>query len=144
MPFAAAPMAELVASHRSTGIANITTGIPLSRIAAAAMRIAGPMLGRILASTAARASRPAGPTESSTNAVDALRSRIWALATDDDGRHAAAILETGEGYAAAAHVAVRAVETHLRDPRVGALTPIQAFRADFALLAPGTRIEELS
>ena len=72
------------------------------------------MLGRILARTAARASRPAGPAESTT-AVDALRSRIWAHAADDDGHHAAAILETGEGYGAAAHVAVRAVESQLRD-----------------------------
>jgi short subunit dehydrogenase-like uncharacterized protein len=142
MPFAAAPMAELVAAHESTGIANITTGIPLSRTVAAAMRVAGPMLGRILARTAARASRPAGPAESTT-AVDALRSRIWAHAADDDGHHAAAILETGEGYGAAAHVAVRAVESQLRDPRVGALTPVQAFGADFALVVPDTRIKEL-
>jgi short subunit dehydrogenase-like uncharacterized protein len=143
MPFAAAPMAELVAAHESTRIANITTGIPLSRTVAAAMRVAGPMLGRMLARTAARASRPAGPAQSAS-AVDALRSRIWAHAADDDGHHAAAILETGEGYGAAAQAAVRAVESQLRDPRVGALTPVQAFGADFALVVPDTRIEELS
>jgi short subunit dehydrogenase-like uncharacterized protein len=136
-------MAELVAAHESTRIANITTGIPLSRTVAAAMRVAGPMLGRMLARTAARASRPAGPAQSAS-AVDALRSRIWAHAADDDGHHAAAILETGEGYGAAAQAAVRAVESQLRDPRVGALTPVQAFGADFALVVPDTRIEELS
>jgi saccharopine dehydrogenase (NAD+, L-lysine-forming) len=64
MRFAAAPMAELVAAHRSTGIANITTGIPLSRTVAMALRIAGPMLGRILARTASRASTPAAQTPS--------------------------------------------------------------------------------
>jgi short subunit dehydrogenase-like uncharacterized protein len=142
MPFAAAPMAELVAAHQSTGIANITTGIPLSRTVAAAIRVAGPMLGRILARTAAHASRPAGPARSSS-AVEPLRSRIWAHAVDDEGRHAAAILETGEGYGAAAHVAVRAVESQLRDPRVGALTPVQAFGAGFALVLPDTRIQDL-
>jgi hypothetical protein len=38
---------------------------------------------------------------------------------------------------------VRAVELPLRDRRVGALTPVQAFRAGFALLVPDTRIQEL-
>jgi len=142
MRFAAAPLAELVAVHRSTGIANISTGIPLSRAVAVALRVAGPILGRILARTAARAPTPAAQAQSTT-AVDGLRSRIWAHAVDDAGNHAAAILETGEGYGAAAHVAVRAVESQLRDPRVGALTPVQAFGAGFALLVPDTRIQEL-
>jgi len=140
--FAAAPRAELVAVHRSTGIPNITTGIPLSWPAAVVMRVAGPVLGRILSSTAARASTPKAPHPSPT-AVDSLRSRIWAHAADDAGNHRAAILETGEGYLAAAQAAVRAVELQLLEPRVGALTPVQAFGAQFALLAPGTRIQEL-
>jgi len=49
----------------------------------------------------------------------------------------------GEGYRAAAAAAVRAVELQLHEPRVGALTPVQAFGAEFALLVPGTRIQEL-
>jgi hypothetical protein len=53
------------------------------------------------------------------------------------------VLETGEGYWAAAAAAVRALELQLREPRVGALTPVQAFGADFALLVPDTRIQEL-
>ena len=48
-----------------------------------------------------------------------------------------------EALMAAAHAAVRAVESQLRAPQVGALTPAQAFGAGFALLVPGTRIEEL-
>jgi short subunit dehydrogenase-like uncharacterized protein len=140
--FAGAPMAELVAVQRSTGIANLSTGIPLSWIAAAAMRVGGPVLGRILAKTAARASAPPKPAQA-TIAGDDLRSRIWAHAVDDAGNHAAAMLETGEGYLAAAHVAVRAVESQLRTPRVGALTPVQAFGSDFASLVPHTHIQEL-
>ena len=140
--FAAAPMAELVAVQRSTGIANITAGIPLSWTAAALMRVASPTIGRILARMAPRAStRP--ETNRAPATLDALRSRVWAHAADDVGNHAAALLETGEGYGAAAHAAVTAVELQLRDPRVGALTPVQAFGADFALLTPGTRIQEL-
>jgi short subunit dehydrogenase-like uncharacterized protein len=142
MRFAAAPRAELLAVQRSTGIANITTGIPLSRTATVLMRVAGPVLARILSTAAARASTPTEPGQSPA-AVDGLRSRIWAHAEADAGTHAAAILETGEGYRAAAQAAVRAVELQLFQPRVGALTPVQAFGADFALLVPDTRIQEL-
>jgi short subunit dehydrogenase-like uncharacterized protein len=142
MRFAAAPLAELVAVHRSTGIANISAGIPLSLPAAAVMRAAGSVLARILARTAARASAQAEPAPS-TAAIDGLRSRIWAHATDEAGHQAAAVLETGEGYRAAAHAAINAVESQLRDPRVGALTPVQAYGAGFALLVPGTHIQEL-
>jgi len=142
MRFAAAPLAELVAVQRSTGIANVTTGIPLSRSAAAVMRVAGPVLGRILARTAARTSTPTEPGLS-TAALDGLRSRIWAHAADEAGNHAAAMLETGEGYRAAAQSAVHGVESLLSDPRVGALTPVQAFGSGFALLVPNTRIQEL-
>lgn len=140
--FAAAPRAELVAVQRSTGIANIITGIPLSRTVAAAMRIAGPWLGRLLAQRAGRASTRIEPAPS-TAAIEALRSRIWADAADEEGHHVAATLETGEGYRAGAAAAVQALEMQLREPRVGALTPVQAFGADFALRVSGTHIQEL-
>ena len=103
------------------------------------MRLSSPVLGRILAKTAARASRQA----QSPATADGFRSRIWVHAADEAGRHAAAMLETGEGYLAAAATTVRAVESLLQTPRVGALTPVQAFGADFALSVPGTGIQEL-
>jgi short subunit dehydrogenase-like uncharacterized protein len=53
------------------------------------------------------------------------------------------MLEAGEGYQAAAFVAMEAIEQQLRDPRIGALTPVQAFGADLAQRVPGTRIQEL-
>ena len=53
------------------------------------------------------------------------------------------MLETGEGYRAAAAATVQAVESLLQTPRIGALTPVQAFGADFALGVPGTHIHEL-
>jgi short subunit dehydrogenase-like uncharacterized protein len=73
----------------------------------------------------------------------ALRSRVWAEAGNATGARVAARLETGEGYGAAAVAAVRALELQLNEPRAGVLTPVQAFGAGFALLVPGTRIEEL-
>lgn len=139
---AAAPLAELLAAQRSTGIANIVVGIALSLPAVALMRIAGPLLGRVLARQAARASSTpgAGP---SAEAGAALRSRVWAEAGNATGQRVAAMLETGEGYGAAAIAAVRALEMQMQEPRVGALTPVQAFGANFALLVPGTLIKDL-
>jgi len=142
MRFAAAPLAEILAARRSTGIPNIVAGIPLSRAAATLMRIAGPLLGKLLKRKAARASKVAEPGPSA-EAIAALHSRIWAEAGDPTGKRVAAVLETGEGYHAAAAAAVRALELQLQEPRLGALTPVQAFGADFALLVPGTSIREL-
>src|SRR5262245_60969773 len=105
------------------------------------MRVAGPVLGGILARTAARTFTAIEPAQSTV--LDGQRSRIWAHAADDAGNHAAAMLETGEGYRTAAHSAVRAVESLVSDLRLGALTPVQAFGSGFALLVPHTRIQEL-
>jgi short subunit dehydrogenase-like uncharacterized protein len=142
MRFAAAPLAELLAVQCSTGIPNIVAGIPLSRAAAAFMRAAGPSLGKLLAWQAARAS---SKTERgvSAAAIAGLRSRVWAEAGNAAGARVAVMLETGEGYRAASAAAVRALELQQREPRVGALTPVQAFGSEFASLVPGTRIEEI-
>jgi saccharopine dehydrogenase (NAD+, L-lysine-forming) len=138
MRFAAAPLAELVAVQHSTGVPSIVAGIPMSRAAAAFVRLTAPWLGRVLARQGARRSSTAESTSSA-----ALRSRVWAEAGDATGTRAAAVLETGEGYRAAAAAAVRALEVQLREPRAGALTPVQAFGSEFALLVPDTRIQEL-
>jgi short subunit dehydrogenase-like uncharacterized protein len=142
MSFAAAPQAELQAAHRSTGIPNIVTGIPLPRAAAALLRIGGPLLGKMMLWQASRASSAPEPKRSD-EASALLRSRVWAEAGNAAGQRVAAMLETGEGYRAAAAAAVRALELQLNEPRVGALTPAQAFGPRFALLVPGTRIHEL-
>jgi short subunit dehydrogenase-like uncharacterized protein len=141
MRFAAAPRAELVAAHRSTGIPNIVVGIPLSRAAATLVRIAGPLLGKLLTRQAARPSNRDEPGPSAA-AIAELRSRVWAEAGNDAGQRVAAMLETGEGSRAAAVAAARALELQLQEPRLGALTPVQAFGSGFALLVPGTRIQE--
>jgi short subunit dehydrogenase-like uncharacterized protein len=142
MRFAAAPVAELVAVHRSGGVPNVVAGIPLTRVAAGVLRVAGPWLGSLLTWQATHASRtPAGGATDLELSV--LRSRVWAEAGDDTGARVVAVLESGEGYRAAAAAAVRAVELQLHDPRAGALTPVQAFGADFALRVPGTRLQDL-
>jgi len=140
--FAAAPLAEIVAAHRSTGIPNIVAGIPLSLPAAALIRIAGPLVGKLLTRQATRASNRDRPGLSAA-AIAEMRSRIWAEAGNAAGQRVAATLETGEGYRAAAAAAVRALESQLQAPRLGALTPVQAFGPSFALLVPGTHIQEI-
>ena len=142
MRFAAAPLAELVAVQRSTGIPNIVTGIHLSRATATLLWIAGPLLGKMMLRKAERASATTEPSPSAET-LAALRSRVWAEADNAKGERVAAMLETGEGYHAAAVAAVRALELQLHEPRLGALTPVQAFGAGFAALVPGTRIQEL-
>jgi short subunit dehydrogenase-like uncharacterized protein len=139
--FAAAPMAEMYAAYRSTGIPNITAGIPLPRVAAAFLRVAGPLLGKVLLWQAARASRTAEPRSFAETSV--LRSRVWAEAGNAAGERVVAMLETGEGYRAAAATAVRAVELQLSNPQVGALTPAQAFGPRFALLVPNTFVRQI-
>jgi len=139
--FAAMPMAELVAAYRSTGIPNIVAGIPMSRAAAAFVRATSPWIGKVLTRAAVR--RSAQVSAPSQSAITTMRSRIWAEARNDDGQRAAGMLETGEGYRAAAAATVRAVELLLRSPRIGALTPVQAFGADFALGVPGTQIRQI-
>src|SRR3954463_8715280 len=141
--FCAAPLAEIVAAYHSTRISSIVAGIPLPRAAASVIRFAGPALGKLLAWRARRATG-ANVVAYADAAVDELRSRIWAEAGNVGGRCVAAVLETGEGYRAAAAAAVRAVELQLQMPRRGALTPVQAFGSGIARLVPGTHIRELS
>jgi len=141
MRFAAAPLAELVAARRSTGVPDIVAGIPMSRAAAAVMRAGGPAIGRVLQWQAARARRTKEPAL--PDPTTSMRSRVWAEAGDDSGAYVAARLETGEGYRAAAAAAVFAIARQLQQRRAGAFTPVQAFGPEFAGLIPGTRIEEL-
>jgi short subunit dehydrogenase-like uncharacterized protein len=114
----------------------------MSRATAAFIRMTSPWLGKFLSRYGTRSSTKPGPA-TPDGAIAAMRSRVWAEARDATGTSAAAMLETGEGYRAAAAAAVRAVELQLHEPRVGALTPVQAFGAEFALRVPGTRIQEL-
>ena len=139
--FAAAPRAELVAVQHSTGVRNIVAGIPMSLVAAAFVRLTAPWLGKVLARQGTRLSSRTEPVP--LEGATTLRSRVWAEARNATGARVVALLETGEGYRAAADAAVRALELQLREPRVGALTPVQAFGAEFALLVPDTRIQEL-
>ena len=138
--FAAAPRAELVAAHRLTGVKEIIAGVPLSLPAALVVRFAGRLIGSALLRKGSARRREKSATEP---AAGDQTSRIWAEARNAAGSRVVSLLETGEGYQLAAAAAVRALECVLAMRPIGALTPAQAFGADFALSLPGTHIRDL-
>jgi len=64
---------------------------------------------------------------------------VWAKAINAQGHSVEAQLETMEGYQFTAVAGLNSVEALLAHPQAGALTPAQAFGADFVLAVPGTR-----
>lgn len=134
--FVAAPLAEVLAAHRTTGIADVVAGIPAARFIAPVMRWLAPLLKGLARQPALRrlVTRRGRPAESDAppRRPTPLRSFVWAQASDEDGA-ATSVLELGEGYAFAAAAMVLAA-TLLNDrPLAGAFTPAAAFGADFIL-----------
>lgn len=134
------PSADLEAAYRATGIANITAFIPFRRSAAFLLPLVQwglairPIRGWLDAAVAKRGTRQRGQP-----AGGQRTSYAWARATNEDGQQVEAWLELGEGYHFTAASSVRAVEHALRDHPSGALTPAQAFGADFVLQIEGVR-----
>jgi short subunit dehydrogenase-like uncharacterized protein len=67
------------------------------------------------------------------------RSYVWASVKDRDGEQVEAWLDTLEAYQLTAVAGVRSVEKLLMERPLGALTPAQAFGADFILEIEGTQ-----
>jgi short subunit dehydrogenase-like uncharacterized protein len=134
------PSADLEAAHQATGIANITAYIPFRRSAALLLPLMQrglalrPLRGWLEAAVERRGTRPRA-----SQADGQWTSYAWARATDQSGQQAEAWLALGEGYHFTAASSVRAVERVLRDHPSGALTPPQAFGADFVLSIDGVR-----
>lgn len=138
MLHAAGPFA--VTAYRSTGIPNITTYFVMNG-AGAGMKLAGPLAG-LLSRGAVRslAEKIIDWTISGPDAEQRQhgRSLVWACAERADGAFYEAWLDTVEAYRFTALASVRAVERVLDERPVGALTPSQAFGADFVLEIEGT------
>jgi saccharopine dehydrogenase (NAD+, L-lysine-forming) len=141
LPFAAAPMGELIAASASTGVANIVVGRPMPHRTANGLRLLTPMLRAALALAPLRRAierrSVTGPVEESPSG-DRI-SRVWAEARNARGHRVAAYLECGEGYAATAAAIVTHVEVLLSRPLAGAFTPARAFGADHVLKIPGVK-----
>jgi short subunit dehydrogenase-like uncharacterized protein len=138
--FGAAPLAELLAAHRLTGIAEIVVGVPMPLAGAIALRVAGRLIGNLM-SRRRMPERGEKPTQAGEESGQ--QSRIWAEAGNPGGTQVLSVLETGEGYRMAAAAAVRAIEEVIALRPVGAMTPAQAFGSHFALSLPDTRIRDL-
>ncbi len=137
------PWGDLVTAWHTTGIPNITTYMSMKPAAVRALRVTFPVVRRLLAVDGVRR-RLLKLVESKVQGPDAGqrergRSYVWAQARAPDGRQAQAWLEAPEGYALTALTTVRAVEEVLARSPSGALTPAQAFGADFILSIQGAR-----
>jgi len=145
--FAAAPLGELAALRRSTGIANIVVGRPMPAGRARALRLLSPLLQGALAVPAIRrfADRDRGaPLGPAPTPPGGWRSRIWAEARNDRGDAVLAQLETGEGYAATAEAALANIEALFAQRPEGAFTPGLAFGAAHLASLPRVRITDLN
>jgi short subunit dehydrogenase-like uncharacterized protein len=78
------------------------------------------------------------PSAPGTSGMHTVPSYGWARATSSDGDTAEAFLQTGDSYLFTAAASIRAVEKALGGTVRGALSPAEAFGADFALTIPDT------
>jgi short subunit dehydrogenase-like uncharacterized protein len=134
------PSGDLEAAYRVTGIANITAFIPFRRSAALLLPLVQwglslrPIRGRLEAAIEKR-SKPERDVQAGSERI----SYAWARAMNQNDQRVEAWLEMGEGYHFTAASSVQAVEHMLHDHPSGALTPAQAFGADFILNIEGVR-----
>jgi short subunit dehydrogenase-like uncharacterized protein len=137
------PWGDISVAYRSTGIPNILSYLEMHPVTAAAARIGFPIGRVLLKSGMIRGALTNlvnrfvdGPSEQSRTTGKTM---IWARATGPGGLQAEAWLETVEPYQFTAKAAVLAVERAAELELVGALTPSQAFGADFVLEIAGTK-----
>jgi short subunit dehydrogenase-like uncharacterized protein len=134
---------DLETAFRSTGIPNITTYMAYPSSLVRVVRRLG-----LLAQNLTRVKLVRRGARRLINAFfkgpdDKLRrngrSSVWACARNSVGEQVEAWLETIEAYQFTTVAVVRCVERLLDERPVGALTPAQAFGADFILEIEGTR-----
>ncbi|MFQ5629744.1 MAG: saccharopine dehydrogenase family protein [bacterium] len=131
---------DLATAYRSTGVPNIAvyTGLP-AKLASRLSKVL-PIVRSLLSITPVRRlaqkwveKNVKGPDEKTRTTA---RCFFWAKAANEKGESVEAWLETPEGYHLTAVAGVRIVEKIFEQPYSGALTPAQAFGADFALKIP--------
>ncbi|MEW5959580.1 MAG: hypothetical protein AB1801_17790 [Chloroflexota bacterium] len=141
------PAGDLEAAFYNTGIPNITVYGVFS-LPPLLARTALPLIQRLLANPNIRrllehrlSARPGinGKASPIAESSQTPRSYVWVRAHNQRGKTVEVWQETGEGYAFTSAAAVRAVEQVLERRPCGALTPSQAFGADFALSIEGVK-----
>jgi short subunit dehydrogenase-like uncharacterized protein len=141
-------LGDLSTAFIANGIPNIMTYTALPDKVAGMYAWTEPIYRRLFASSAARriAKRLTGPTRQRRGGDKGQleRSQAWVRASNAGGEEAQAWLETPDSYYFTAMAGVRCVEKVLAGRPQGALTPAQAFEADFVLGLPGTtRVDRL-
>ncbi|GAP63203.1 hypothetical protein ARMA_1626 [Ardenticatena maritima] len=138
----AIPWGDLATAYRSTGIPNITTYMAFPPAMIRQMRFLSwlaPLfrIGAVRRAVQAWIRRSVkGPDE---QLLARGRSYLWAQVRNAAGETAEAWLETCEGYRFTALAVVAVVERLAETTVQGALTPAQAFGADFVLEIDETR-----
>lgn len=142
LPALPIPWGDLSTAYRSTGIPNITTYMSFPTALIRLARFGAPIMQTLMSSTAIRSAAESitekivrGPSEQKLQTEHAY---LWAQASDSQGNSAQAWLETVEPYRFTALSGVHCVERLLANRPTGALTPAQAFGADFVLEIDGT------
>ncbi len=137
------PWGDVSTAYRTTGIPNITAYMAFPRVAIGTLRVVSPLVRLLGRSQAVKRGLGWLLDRTLWGASERLRetgrSYLWARAWDKHGSSAQAWLETAEGYAFTAQAAMPVIERVLEDPPIGALTPAQAWGADFVLTIAGTR-----
>jgi short subunit dehydrogenase-like uncharacterized protein len=143
------PWGDLETAYRTTRIPNITTLMAVPDSAAQVLSLARPVTQRLLPRLLAGLGAT-GMRELVLSAIDryvknpdlearrAGRAYLWARASAGTSQSREAWLDTVDGYAFTAESAVLALERVASQRPVGALTPAQAFGADFVLEIGGS------
>jgi short subunit dehydrogenase-like uncharacterized protein len=132
----AVPWGDLSTAYWGMGIPNITTYLALPRRLLKLIPRTASLVQKIMAMEPARviAKTVAGTLQGPDRATRrSKRSYLWARAADGQGNTKEAWLETMEAYRLTAQAGIRSVEKILAQDLSGALTPAQAFGADFIL-----------
>jgi short subunit dehydrogenase-like uncharacterized protein len=137
------PWADLVTAFRTTNIPNITIYFAVQPRLIKFMKRGGSLAQWLLSSEAVRKASKGlvkyfikEPGEGGRREE---KSYLWARVKDRQGSQNEAWMETVESYQFTAAAAVRCVEETFSRDLTGALTPAQAFGADFVLGIEGTR-----
>lgn len=136
------PWGDISTAYRTTHIPNITTYMPFPPAMIQLARLTGGIGQMALSSPSVRGLLGSIFTRTMTGPNAATRefgkSYLWAQASNNVGQSAEAWLETADGYQFTALAAIPVIEKVLELRPSGALTPAQAFGADFVLEIPGT------
>jgi short subunit dehydrogenase-like uncharacterized protein len=132
----AVPWGDLSTAYWGMGTPNITTYLAMHRRYLKLISWTAPIVQKLVALGPVKglAKSAAGTMHGPDRATRrSKRSYVWARAADGAGHSKEAWLETMEAYRLTALAGIRSVEKTLAQDLNGALTPAQAFGADFIL-----------